>query len=146
LILEDDAYPRNDIIEQLNNLNIKENFDILYLGHYQRKNVINNELIDDNFFKCKDIQQGSHAYIVNNIFYDRYIDLVYNDLYLMNHIDLLYKYTENSYLYKYRLFEQYTPLSIETQHIHYSGKYPGKFVSETLSYLIYESEFYTKIL
>lgn len=129
LIFEDDAYPRKDIVDYLNNFDVDcKNIDILYLGCFSVKDVQDN--IQKDLYKCVDGQQGSHAYIIYPSFYEKFINIVENNSENMSYIDLIYKYTNKSYLCKDRLFEQYSPHSVETEHIHKYGSDPGKFVSE----------------
>lgn len=114
LIFEDDAYPRKDIVEKLNfyidEFNRQDNItrytDVLYLGFF-------------TFEKCGTLVPGlqnfnrttkhwsSHAYIVFNKFYDKFLSLKKFVKYVSS-IDSIYKYPKIiCYRTSESLFEQY---------------------------------------
>ena len=118
MIFEDDTFPRIDIKERLeelsvqfNQLDFKDNIDLLYLGWYKCSGTSTSR---PHFNKSK-FHYTSHAYIVFRKFYDRLITVAGKLIEITKPIkgkdigiDHIYKYSENSYYYTTRLFEQYT--------------------------------------
>lgn len=72
-IFEDDAYPRKDIIEKLEYYmsDIPDDTDVLKLGSIKTHSVIKQR----GKFEYS-ITRGTHAYIVFNRYYQRYIDTI----------------------------------------------------------------------
>lgn len=118
-IFEDDAYPCKQVYLKLKNLlaNIPKEASLILLGWSNEAKPYGKQRFDQQFNKITRIISGSHAYIIFNKGYDKYLNIYQQNS--TQTADGIFSLIEDSYILNKPLFIQYSNNTSMNKHYGY---------------------------